>query len=145
CKNLGPQARTAILREAQLLAKLSHPNVVTVHETGRYGDEVFYVMEFVAGRSAYEYFSHCDSWERAVEVYIAAGCGLAAAHDQGIVHGDFKPANILIGEDERARVADFGLAQVMAEHMPDAEREQLYHRVGTLAFMAPERLRGEAG
>src|SRR5690554_3011493 len=77
CKNLGPQARTAILREAQLLAKLSHPNVVTVHETGRHGDEVFYVMEFVAGRSAYEYFSHCDRWERAVEVYIAAGCGLA--------------------------------------------------------------------
>lgn len=142
CKALGDGAGAAILREAQVLARLSHPNVVMVHETGRYEGEVFYVMEFVSGRSAYEYFSECQSWEEAVDLYVAAGSGLAAAHDQGVVHGDFKPGNVLVGEDGRVRVADFGLARVLEVHAPGAEPEQLHDKIGTLTFMAPERLRG---
>jgi len=142
CKTLGAEAGAALLREAQLLARLSHPNVVTVHETGRYGDEVFYVMEFVIGCSAYEYFSECGSWQEAVGIYVAAGSGLAAAHDQGVVHGDFKPGNVLVGDDGRVRVADFGLAQVIAKYTAKGDQAQRYHKLGTLAFMAPERLRG---
>ena len=143
CKNIGPSAGAALLTEAQLLARLSHPNVVTVHEAGHHGDEVFYVMELVNGCSAHDYFRECRRWQDAVDVYAAAGRGLAAAHDRGIVHGDFKPGNILVGDDGRVRVADFGLARVIADHRPAAERRR--GQIGTPVFMAPELLRGEPG
>lgn len=154
CKNLGSGGGLALLHEARLLAKLAHPNVVTVHESGWHesgwhDNEVFYVMELVSGCSGHEYVRRCPSWEDAVEVYAGAGAGLAAAHDHGIVHGDFKPGNILLGNwlgDSRRRsrsrrvvVADFGLARVVAEHARKPPT------LGTFEFTAPERLRGAPG
>src|SRR5690606_13194695 len=95
-----PGAYEAILREAQLLAKLSHhPNIITVHETGRYGADVFYVMERIVGINGHEFIRRSRGWEEIVAVYIEAGTGLAVAHEHGIVHGDFKPGNILIPAD----------------------------------------------
>jgi serine/threonine protein kinase len=145
CKNLGREGGLALLYEAQILAQLAHPNIVTVHEAGWHGDEIFYVMEFVAGCSAHQYFNVCESWQDAVDVYAAAGSGLAAAHERGIIHGDLKPGNILVGEDGRVRVADFGLARVIAKHTPRIELEQRDYKLGTFGFMAPERLRGAPG
>ncbi|KIG14293.1 serine/threonine protein kinase [Enhygromyxa salina] len=118
-----------------------------MYEPGRHGDDVFFVMEYVNGVNAHHFAQQdpAPSWEQLVDVYRGAGRGLAAAHDAGIVHGDFKPSNVLLDEHRWPRVADFGLAQVMIDNAPDDEQEQLRHRAGTLPYMAPEVLRGQAG
>jgi hypothetical protein len=148
CLTRGAKAAQAIINEAKLLAKLSHPNIVTVLEPGRYGDDVFFVMEFVDGSTVDDFAlaEPLPTWEEIVDVYLGAGAGLAAAHKAGIVHGDFKPANILLDKDRNwPRVVDFGLAQIMIEHASETERERLRGRAGTKVFMAPEVLRGQPG
>ncbi|PRP91683.1 Serine/threonine-protein kinase PrkC [Enhygromyxa salina] len=147
CQTRGPEAAETLMNEARLLARLTHPNIVTIYEPGRHDDDVFFVMEYVNGVNAHR-FSRQDpapSWERLVDIYRGAGRGLAAAHDAGIVHGDFKPSNVLLDQQLWPRVADFGLAQVMIDHAPDDEQEGLRQRAGTLPYMAPEVLRGQAG
>ncbi|MFY0536224.1 serine/threonine-protein kinase [Nannocystis pusilla] len=114
------QAR--LQREAQTLARLSHPNVVQVYEVGRYGDDVFIAMELVPGKTLRTWLkSQAPTWRQVVRVFRQAGEGLAAAHAFGIVHRDFKPENVLVGEDGRVRVVDFGLARL---EEPDAEAEE---------------------
>jgi tetratricopeptide (TPR) repeat protein/predicted Ser/Thr protein kinase len=116
-------ARQRLFREAQALARLNHPSVVAVHDVGLAGDEVYVAMEFVDGQTL-------TGWVRekprtcaeVLEVFRAAGEGLAAAHDAGLVHRDFKPANVLIGHDGRVRVADFGLARAAGEQEPGPAR-----------------------
>jgi tetratricopeptide (TPR) repeat protein len=151
-------------REAQALAKLSHPNVVTVFEVGEHAGRLFVVMEYVAGGTIRTWLTErTRSWRDIVAMYSSAAAGLAAAHAAGIVHRDFKPDNVLVGSDGRPRVADFGLALAAgartnaAEHsqtptmLPDGTEEtiaatprltQTGHVVGTPAYMAPEQLRG---
>ena len=106
------KAQARLLREAQSQARLSHPNVVTVYEVGTLPDgQLFIAMELVKGPTLRSW--HRDGthrWEEILAMYVAAGQGLAAAHRNGIVHRDFKPDNILVGDDGRVRVADFGLA-----------------------------------
>ena len=134
-----------VLAEARHLAKLNHPNVVTIYETGRYDDDVFFVMEYATGGTAESFVNENDPpWQEVLDIYLGAGAGLAAAHEGGIVHGDFKPTNVLVDEGGvRARVADFGFARIRLEHMPEHEREATKARRGTLAYAAPEVLRGE--
>ncbi|MEM7157387.1 MAG: serine/threonine-protein kinase [Myxococcota bacterium] len=108
-------ARGRLLREAQALARLSHPNVVQVHESGVLDDRVCLVMEFVPGQTLRAWLDDVapqgrDRWRAVLEVMVAAGEGLAAAHEAGLLHRDFKPDNVLVGDDRRVRVADFGLA-----------------------------------
>jgi serine/threonine-protein kinase len=110
----GVRGRDRLLREAQAMARLSHPNVVTVHEVFARGDEVFIAMEHVAGRTLRDFIREARQgeprpWREIVEPFLQAGRGLAAAHHVGLVHRDFKPDNVLIGEDGRVRVTDFGL------------------------------------
>ncbi len=101
-----------LLREAQALAKLSHPNVITVHDVGTWEEQVFMAMEYIDGPSLKEWLAQEQrSWPEIREVFVAAGRGLAAAHAVGLVHRDFKPDNVLIGSDRRVRVTDFGLAR----------------------------------
>ncbi|PRP92847.1 Serine/threonine-protein kinase PK-1 [Enhygromyxa salina] len=114
--HVGPRAARGasarLLREAQAMARLSHPNVITVHDVGTAGDDVFIAMEFVEGGSLREWLAaHTGSWQDLVRVFIQAGQGLAAAHREGIVHRDFKPDNVLVREDGRVCVGDFGLAR----------------------------------
>ena len=105
------KAHKRLVREAQSLAKLSHPNVVQIYEIGSSDGLIFLVMEFVKGRTLRAWLNQQPrSRSEILAVFEAAGRGLAAAHAAGLVHRDFKPDNVLVGRDGRARVTDFGLA-----------------------------------
>jgi serine/threonine protein kinase len=140
--------RRRLLREAQTLARLSHPNIVPVFEAGEYEGQIYLTMEFVRGQTVRAWLDHGKPpWQGALAVLLQAGAGLAAAHSAGVVHRDFKPANVLIGEDGRVRVVDFGLAR----ETPDAQAidEGLAANLtatgallGTPAYMSPEQFRG---
>src|SRR6188768_45960 len=108
------EGRARTLREAQAIARLSHPNVVVVYDVGTFRDQVFIAMEFVEGNTVtYWLQAATRSWQEIVKVFMAAGRGLAAAHDKGLVHRDFKPDNVMVGRDTQVRVMDFGLARQM--------------------------------
>jgi tRNA A-37 threonylcarbamoyl transferase component Bud32/tetratricopeptide (TPR) repeat protein len=105
-------ARDRLFREAQALAKLQHPNVVTVHDVGDFEGQVYIAMEFVEGTTLREWLRERPrDWRDILAKFVEAGRGLAAAHAAGIVHRDFKPANVLISHKGDVRVADFGVAK----------------------------------
>ncbi|MBX7082418.1 MAG: protein kinase [Nannocystaceae bacterium] len=149
--------RARMLREARAMARLAHPNVVAVHDVGSVGGQIFVAMELVEGTTLAQWLRASPrTRSQILAIFVQAGRGLQAAHDVGLVHRDFKPDNVLIGVDGRARVTDFGLARpTMA--WPDAPTggaiasEALATHgttahgtlVGTPAYMAPEQWRGE--
>jgi tetratricopeptide (TPR) repeat protein/predicted Ser/Thr protein kinase len=148
-----------LLREAQALAKLSHPNVVQVYEVGTFKDRVFLAMEFLPGPTLRAWLmDEPRPWAVVLRHLIDAGRGLAAAHQQGMIHRDFKPANLLFGADDRVRVVDFGLARAAGDVRLEpvvastAESSQAFAAeltltgeiMGTPAYMAPEQARHEA-
>ena len=111
--------RTRLLREAQAIARLSHPNVVVVYDVGTFEDKIFIAMEFVEGNTLTYWLEAANrSWQEIRRVFMAAGHGLAAAHDKGLVHRDFKPDNVMVGRDDHVRVMDFGLARQAGDKTP---------------------------
>jgi tetratricopeptide (TPR) repeat protein len=131
------ERRALLLREAQVLARFSHPNVATIHDAGTFGEHVFLAMELVDGGTLRSWLDGgARPWREAVALLAAAGEGLAAAHRAGLVHRDFKPENVLLGSDGRPRVTDFGLAGPTGA---SAGR-----MMGTPAYMAPEQMAGAA-
>jgi serine/threonine protein kinase len=110
------EGRARLLREAQAIAKLQHPNVVVVYDVGTFGDGVFIAMEFVEGRTLTGWL-HAGGRSRKdiLRVFLAAGRGLAAAHAAKLVHRDFKPDNVMVTNDGQVRVMDFGLARHSSE------------------------------
>lgn len=151
------EARRRMLREAQAMAKLSHPNVVPVFEVGEHEGQLFVAMEFVRGRPLNEWReADAPGWREILAKYVQAGQGLDAAHAAGIVHRDFKPGNAVIGDDGRVRVLDFGLARrgeaAGEEDDPptptdragafDTPLTQTGAVMGTPAYMPPEQFRG---
>ncbi|MBV1861682.1 MAG: protein kinase [Nannocystaceae bacterium] len=140
--------------EAKALAKLSHPNVVTVHEVGTEDGQLFVAMEFVQGKTLQAWLEE-PSGPSLIDVFAQAAQGLQAAHDAGIVHRDFKPENVIVGDDGRVRVLDFGMARspgapLLQEVEGAAESLQALEpaitRTGVLAgtpsYMAPEQFEG---
>ncbi|MCY1067318.1 serine/threonine-protein kinase [Nannocystis sp. RBIL2] len=104
------QIRARMVREAQALARLSHPNVVQVYQVGEHDEGIYVAMEYVHGQTLRSWLrAEKRPWRQVLRTLIGAGRGLAAAHAAGLVHRDFKPDNVLVGEDTRARVVDFGL------------------------------------
>lgn len=103
--------RARLLREAQAAARLSHPNVVSVFDIGVFEDRVYLAMEYVDGVTLTEWLRGDRTWGQVIDMFIQAGRGIAAAHEAGVIHRDFKPDNVLVGRDGRARVVDFGLAR----------------------------------
>ncbi|MFO7561992.1 MAG: serine/threonine-protein kinase [Enhygromyxa sp.] len=151
-----PEDRARLDAEARAMARLSHPNVVTIHDVGSLGDQLFIAMEFVAGEALDQFIARGPHpWEEVLAIMRQAGAGLAAAHDVGLVHRDFKPANVIVGEDGRVRVLDFGLArpessvaerdgEVVARSIAVDRSELGASRKiqGSPAYMAPEQHRG---
>ena len=152
--------RARLVREAQAMAKVSHPNVVAVHDVGTHGDSVFVAMELVEGGTVTEWLAQTRRpVEEIVSVFLEAGKGLAAAHEAGLVHRDFKPENVLVGHDGRVRVTDFGLARLgpVADTKPQPVAGTVVARpddwkapltrdgavVGTPLYMSPEQSRGQ--
>ncbi len=108
----GADGRERAVREAKALARLAHPNVVSVHDVGTFEGEVFIAMELVRGLTLGRWCrAEPRGWREIRDVFVEAGAGLAAAHDAGIIHRDFKPANVMVDAQGRAQVLDFGLAR----------------------------------
>ncbi|MCB9714694.1 MAG: tetratricopeptide repeat protein [Myxococcales bacterium] len=138
-------------REAQALARLSHPNVVQVFEVAQQGEQAFIVMELVRGQTLRQWQRGEHGWREIVEVYRQAGEGLRAAHEAGLAHRDFKPDNCILDEGLRPRVLDFGLVQELGRATesasldaaaPVAAPTRTCTVLGTPAYMALEQLDG---
>jgi tetratricopeptide (TPR) repeat protein len=167
----GTAARAAqerLLREAQSIARLSHPNVVVVHDAGAIDDEshgvrMYLAMDFIEGQTLAAWLADtARPWQAICDVFVAAGEGLAAAHEAGLVHRDFKPQNVMVVRDGGVRVMDFGLARDTSEAADgDATALDLAHSeaqpsadtvaltgtgvlLGTPLYMAPEQFLARA-
>ena len=166
-----PHADDRLLREARAIARLNHPNVVQVFDVGafeRADDEVpsrglYIVMQLLAGRTVQSWLEDAPGWEDVLAVFLQAARGLEAAHGAGVVHRDFKPANIFLCDDGVVKVLDFGIAKTTAENDADRLRTTLRSSldpdesfedvdleqtdagvvIGTPAYMAPEQHVGE--
>jgi serine/threonine protein kinase/tetratricopeptide (TPR) repeat protein len=159
-RDIDGRHQTRLLREAQALAKLSHPNVVQVYEAGNANDQMFIALEYVRGQTLKEWQEQKNSWKQCVEVYLQAGRGLAAAHACGLIHRDFKPGNVIIDKKGHVKVLDFGLVRdvgiqdlgdvsaapssaIADNNALQAQLTQTGTVLGTIAYMPPEQLSGE--
>jgi predicted Ser/Thr protein kinase len=144
------EAQHRLLREAQSAAKLSHDNIIVIHEVGTVDEHVYVAMEYVAGGTLTRW-QVGKSWRTCLDAYVRAGRGLAAAHAAGLVHRDFKPDNVLVGNDGRLRVTDFGLVCSVGEASDGSAPTDMLITVltktgvvmGTPRYMAPEQHAGE--
>jgi len=144
------QMNARFTREAQTMAQLDHPNVVTIHDVGEHEGQLFISMAQVQGTTLREAIEGNElDWRRVVSLYIQAGRGLEAAHALGLIHRDFKPDNVLVDVDGRVQVTDFGLAKAHAQqaetHSSGTALGGLTSSavLGTPAYMAAEQLLGE--
>ena len=131
----GGDTTARLVREARAMARLSHPNVVTVHEVGELEDRAYFVMELVEGVTLGEWLRAKHGEREILDAFLAAGRGLAAAHAVGLVHRDFKPQNVLRSIDGRIVVTDFGLART--EEISRASKPVLEAKIGTTTPSTP--------
>ncbi|MCY1010476.1 protein kinase [Nannocystis pusilla] len=160
--DLAGQADERMIREARAMARLSHPNVVQVHEVGAFEGKTFVAMEYIEGQTLRKWLkTGPHAWPDVLDVFRQAGQGLAAAHRAGVVHRDFKPENVVVSKDQRVKVLDFGLARWKAEevqvegeeveisldeHPSESDDGPCLTRpgflLGTPAYMSPEQFEG---
>jgi eukaryotic-like serine/threonine-protein kinase len=140
-RSINSEALERFRREVLLARKVSHPSVVRLHDLGQDGELLFMTMDFVQGQTLKEQLADGPmSQDQVISMAIQIAEGLAVAHRQGIVHRDLKPSNILIDENGRASIMDFGVARSLG----DQQLTQAGQLVGTPAYLAPEQVRGEA-
>ena len=153
---LDSEASQRMRREAQALARLSHPNVVGVFEVDEYEGRLYLAMEYLEGETLSKWLRSVPrSHDEIIEVLTQAGRGLAAAHEAGLVHRDFKPGNVVVGRDGRTRVLDFGLARSESTGSASTNFDSIHEYssaiveeiteagivLGTPAYMSPEQFR----
>jgi tetratricopeptide (TPR) repeat protein len=148
-----PDVQRRLLREAQTMARLSHPHVLPVYDVGSFGTQLFFAMEFVMGKTLRTWRLEAKrTVPEVVAMFERAGSGLAAAHEAGIVHRDFKPDNVLVGDDGQLKVTDFGLSRTVQVDWGERREEAVHPAglrtetgllLGTPGYMAPEQLAGE--
>ncbi|MCH9684647.1 MAG: serine/threonine protein kinase [Deltaproteobacteria bacterium] len=153
---VGIDATQRMQREAQAMARLSHPNVVTVHDTGAHESGVFIAMELIDGPTLSKWVQgRPPAWRAERDVLVEAGQGLVAAHREGLIHRDFKPANVLVDDAGHPHVLDFGLAcaadEVFVAEPTEATTSLLGDAItetgvllGTPQYMSPEQFAGRA-
>jgi tetratricopeptide (TPR) repeat protein len=165
---MSEEVRSRMLREAQAMARLSHPNVATVYDAGTYQGRLYVAIEYLDEGSLADWLARGGhTWRQVVDVFLQAGAGLAVAHQHGLVHRDFKPQNVLVAKDGRVRITDFGLVRpagpaVQPDDLTRPAMERLAPAaapppdpvaldvpltrsgalVGTPRYMAPEQLAG---
>jgi tetratricopeptide (TPR) repeat protein/predicted Ser/Thr protein kinase len=148
-----PRRILRLHREARAAAQINHPNVVAVHDVSTVGDDVFIAMEFIDGPTLATWLRSPHGLEAIVAVFEQAGEGLAAAHDKGVVHRDFKPDNVFVTAAGRVVVADFGIARTSRDEATTQDNDprpaswdvaltRPGPAPGTPGYMAPEQLRG---
>ncbi|HEX6130125.1 MAG TPA: Stk1 family PASTA domain-containing Ser/Thr kinase, partial [Actinomycetota bacterium] len=128
-------------REAQAAARLNHPNIVGVYDTGADGDTQYIVMEFVEGRTLHDFLETGGRMTvtQAVELTEKLAEAVAAAHAQGVIHRDIKPANVMVTRDGHVKVMDFGIARIeTADTAPQTSAV-----LGTAAYLSPEQAQGQ--
>jgi hypothetical protein len=139
-----------MLREAQALARLSHPNVVAIYDVGKSHGRIFIAMDLVEGCNAADWVrQEPRNWGEVLDLYLRAGAGLLAAHDVGLIHRDFKPANVLVGTGGRVCVTDFGLARMAVPPPVEGSAGAFINVVtdhgavlGSPGYMSPEQMLG---
>jgi tetratricopeptide (TPR) repeat protein/predicted Ser/Thr protein kinase len=152
----GRRGTDHLLAEAQAMARLTHPNVITVYDVGLFRDQLFVAMEFLEGETLRRWQSVERNIDEILRVYVAAARGLSSAHEAGLVHRDFKPDNVMVGTDGRVVVLDFGLARLSTTVEADSASSRSTRgnstnnssvalgtqteasHVGTPAYMSPE-------
>ena len=152
----GSTDQARLVREARAMARLSHPNAVQIYDVGTHEGRVFVAMELVEGTTLVQWLQReRRTWREIVEVFVQAGRGLQAAHEAGLVHRDFKPANVMMNESGRVLVADFGVAwaaklpatPLPSGEVPDPKSLSITRRgalIGTPRYMAPEQHSGSS-
>jgi len=142
--------RKRFRQEADALSKLNHPNIATIYDFDTQAGVDFLVMEYIPGEALSDKLcqEHLSEKE-VVRLGEQLAEGLAAAHEQGVIHRDLKPGNLRMTRDGRLKILDFGLAKLVRRPSPMADTESSFDTMevfaGTLPYMAPEQLRGAAG
>src|SRR5919109_285097 len=131
-------------REAQAVARLNHPHIVQVYDFAEEGDIAYLVMEFIRGKELKSYFDANQRFDisEAVRIMCELLDALEFAHNAGVIHRDIKPANLMLDEQSRTKLTDFGVARVQDIDRAHAERTQAGTMVGTPAYMSPEQVSG---
>jgi len=132
------EVRERFLREAKILSRLKHPNLVTVYDFGVEGGYPYIAMEYIRGETLEGYMEKHREIERMTPILLQILSGLEYAHREGVIHRDLKPSNILITDTEEVRITDFGIARP-----PDSDLTQEGQLLGSPNYMAPEQIRGE--